>query len=253
MKRVYWLIIFSLVIHNAIAEQTITISTSEWPPYISEKSPNYGYICQIVEEAFGKMNIKVNFVFYPWARAYEEARHGNVNATSYWYKDPKHEKDFYLSEAVSRENVVFFRLKSDKPVTWKGLSDFDGLTIGITRSYTYTQELWRYAKQHSDSISIVNTDMQNFKMLLLERIDLTPIQETVGWHYLQSSFAKEQVNRVEVMRPPLSVRTGHLLFPKSDKNSKKLVQQFNIGLKQLIDSGRVDELKEALILGRYSN
>lgn len=252
MKKWLWLFASLLVTNGLSANQIIKISTSEWPPYISKSAPNYGYVSQIIEEAFAQVNIDVKFVFYPWARSYEEAKFGNADATSYWYKDPKHMQDFYLSDPLSKENVVFFRLKSEKPIIWKSLSDFDDLTIGLTRSYTYTPELWQYAEDNSERMSIVTSDMQNFKMLLLGRIDVTPAQETVGWHHLQNLFAKEQINRVEVMQPSLSMRTGHLLFPKAQKNSKQLVKQFNKGLSILAKNGRLEELQEELILGRYS-
>ena len=255
MKLAQCLVTISLLLYSStlFATQTVTISTSDWPPYVSQKLPNYGYISQIIIEAFKQENIEVNFIFVPWARAYEEAKHGNVDATSYWYKDDKHNNDFYLSRPLSTEKVVFFRLKSDKPITWRTLSSFDDLTIGLTRSYTYTQALWEYAEKHQDRISIVNTDKQNLKMLLLERIDVTPVQELVGWHHLQTMFGKEQINRVEVMFPPLSVRTGHLLFPRHKKGSKALIEKFNRGLTKMAITGRLEELQEALILGEFSH
>lgn len=252
MNKWYWLLACLLFTSNPWAKQTIKISTSEWPPYISKDSPNYGYISQTIEEAFALVDIDVEFVFMPWARAYQEAKVGHVSATSYWYKDHKHAEYFYFSEPLSSEKVVFFRLKSEKPSTWQSLSDFDGLAIGLTRSFTYTKELWQYAENNSDSISIVTTDEQNFKKLLLGRIDITPAQEIVGWSHLQSLFAKVQINRVEMMQPPLTIQTGHLLFPKVNKNSKELLKQFNEGLSILTKNGRLEELKEQLILGRYS-
>ncbi len=252
MKTWCWLLACLLFTHNLSAKQTIKISTSEWPPYISKKLPNHGYISQVIEEAFAQVNIDVEFVFLPWARAYEDAKVGNYSATSYWYKDQKHARYFYFSEPLSKEKVVFFRLKSEKPLTWQSLSDFDDLTFGLTRSYTYTKALWQYAENNPERMSIVTSDEQSFKMLLLERVDLVPAQEIVGWHYLNSLFAKEQVNRVEVMQPPLNIFTGHLLFPKTNQNSMELVKQFNKGLEILAKNGRLEELQERLILGRYS-
>jgi len=247
-----WLLINLLFSSQVMADNTIRISTSEWPPYISKKSPNGGYISQVIKEAFEQVNINVEFVYIPWARAYEEAKFGNFNATSYWYEDDRHKKHFYLSDTLSNEKTVFFRLKSDKPSKWANLSEFEHLTMGLTRGYTYTKELWQYAEKNSDRVSIVITDEQNFKMLLLERIDITPSQEVVGWHYLHNMFAKEQVNRVEIMQPPLSTQTGHLLFPKTNKNSLELLKQFNKGLSILKENGRIYELKEKLIQGYYS-
>jgi polar amino acid transport system substrate-binding protein len=253
MNKHIWLLIGLLFTSELWASQTIKISTSEWPPYISQKAPNHGYISQVITEAFQHVNIKVEFVFTPWARAYEEAKHGNVDATSTWYKDKKHASYFHFSAPLSEEKLVFFRLKSEEPATWKSFSDFDDLNIALTRSYTYTPELWHYAKNNNDRISIVTQDKQSFKMLLLGRVDLVPAQEIVGWHHLHTLFAKEQVNRVEVLRPSLKIHTAHVLFPKVNENSEQLLEQFNKGLAILIKNGRLNQLKEALIEGKYSN
>ncbi|WP_448566426.1 substrate-binding periplasmic protein [Thalassotalea ganghwensis] len=254
MRIVYSLLTLILLFSSLSinAKEKITITTSNWPPYVSKTAPKFGYISQIIIEAFYHENIDVEFLFMPWSRAYEEAKHGNVDATSYWYKDDMHTEDFYLSQAISTEKVVFFRLKSEKPLIWKSLTDFNGLRMGLTRSYTYTSALWEYAEKNNERVSIVSTDKQNLKMLLLDRIDITPAQEIVGWHILQNIFAKEQINRVEVMYPPLSVKTGHLLFPKAKKDSKRLMQHFNRGLAKLALTGRLDELQEDLILGEFS-
>lgn len=253
MLRAFLFIIVLLLTCDVFATQQIRISTSEWPPYVSKTAPNYGYISHIVSEAFAKVNVEVEFVFSPWARAYDDTKDGEFSASSYWYKDPKHAEHFYFSEPLNKEKVTFFRLKSNKPITWQSVNDFDDYTIGLTRSYTYTKELWQYADKNQERISIVNTDEQNLKMLLLGRIDITPVQEDVGWHYLQSMFAKGQVNRVETLQPPLSIKTGHLLFPKAKDGSKELVEIFNRGLKILEASGRLATLQEELILGKYSN
>lgn len=254
MGMIKWhLLLISLLFSSELwAVKVVKISTSEWPPYVSKNGVHGGYINQVIKEAFSQVDVSVEFVYVPWARAYEGAKFGHFDATSYWYNDNKHKEHFYLSESLSHEKTVFFRLKSEKPQTWSTLSDFDNMTMALTRGLTYTKLLWQYAEQNKDRVSVVVSDEQSFKMLLLERIDVIPVQEVVGWHYLHSMFAKEQVNRVETMQPPLSTHTGHLLFPKANENSLDLLKQFNKGLAILKKNGRLYELNEQLIQGYYS-
>lgn len=252
MKKRYWLFVYSLLISQAWASSTIIISTSDWPPFISKNAPQQGYISQVITEAFAKSDIKVKFVYVPWARAYEKAKVGDFDATSYWYDDPKHKEHFYLSEPLTSEKTMFFRLKSDSPTTWQSLEEFKSVSMSITRGYTYTDSLWQYARANKNSVSIVGSDVQNFKMLLLGRIDVTPVQEIVGWHLLHTLFAQEQVDRIEVMQPPLLVTTGHLFFPKAKPNSVELREKFDKGLSILEANGRLYELKEKLVEGYYS-
>lgn len=246
------LLIFLLFSSISYTQTPVKVATGEWAPFITKDTEHLGYISQIISEAFAQVDRDVEFLFRPWPRAYQNAKEGEVDATSYWYKDERHAEHFYFSDPLSKDNVVFFRIKSSNPITWNTLSDLDQYSISLTRGYTYNEDMWRYAMQNPDRIAIVGSDEQNLKMLLLERIDITPVQDVVGWHLIHKLFAKEQVNRIEVMQPPLTTKTGHLLFPKVNKNSLQLLEQFNQGLKKLKESGRLYELKEKLILGEYS-
>ncbi len=111
MKRLITALTYTLLSVQIWAKETITISTSQWSPYITSVSPQYGSMSTIINEAFANVGIKVEYVFLPWARAYEGAKSGEVDATSYWYKDEKHERDFLYSDPLTTDEVVFFRLK----------------------------------------------------------------------------------------------------------------------------------------------
>ena len=111
MKRLITALTFALLSVQIWAKETVTISTSQWSPYITSVSPQYGSMSTIINEAFANVGIKVEYVFLPWARAYEGAKSGEVDATSYWYKDEKHERDFLYSDPLTTDEVVFFRLK----------------------------------------------------------------------------------------------------------------------------------------------
>ncbi|WP_448565512.1 substrate-binding periplasmic protein [Thalassotalea ganghwensis] len=252
MIRWLLLVLMAMTTCKICAYDTITISTSDWPPYVSEHQPHGGYITQVVREAFAEVSVAVKFEYVPWLRAYEWTKRGQYDALSYWYNDEKLKNDFYLSEPLSTEKVVFFRLKSKRPITWNRFSDFAHLTMGLTRGFAYTKELWQYAADNKDRVSLVMSDEQNFKMLLAERVDLFPAQEVVGWHYIHNLSNKEKANQVETMHPPLFIHTGHLLFPKKNKKSVKLVEQFNKGLSMLRAKGRLQELNERLNQGYYS-
>lgn len=255
MLKCYLLVFLVMISSKIFAQSSIIISTSDWPPYVSEHEPHGGYISQVITEAFAEVNIAVKFEYVPWLRAYEGAKRGQFDATSYWYNDDKHKKDFYLSEPLSTEKTVFFRLKSNEhnePRKWESLSDFSHLTMGLTRGLTYTKELWKYAADNKDKISVVMSDEQNFKMLVAERIELFPAQEIVGWHYIHKLFTTEQVNRIETLKPSLFTQTGHLLFPKNNKNSAEFLKQFNKGLSMLKAKDRLKELNEKLNQGYYS-
>lgn len=248
MKHLIIVLTSALFSLQICAKEVVTISTSQWSPYITSISPQYGSMSTIINEAFAEMDIEVNYVFLPWARAYEGAKAGEVDATSYWYKDEKHDKYFLYSEPLTTDETVFFRIKNGKKTTWHTLSEFDDLRIGLTRGFTYTRSMWDYAEEHKNDVYIVGSDRQNLKMLMLGRVDIIPMQKEVGLHLLNSLFSQPLDQKVEILTPPLSIRTGHLLFPKANKKSKRLIQSFNKGLKLLKQSGRLQSLQQELVV-----
>ncbi|WP_462158886.1 substrate-binding periplasmic protein [Pseudoalteromonas sp. GB56] len=235
---------FSVCSH---AQQTIKISTSDWPPYIDRNLESKGFVSQIIKEAFAQVDVKVEFVFLPWARAYDETKRGNFVATSYWYKDKSHSKHFIYSDAITHEKLVFFHFNSLLPNTWNALEDFNKQVIGLTRGYTYTKSIWQYAQRHPDNTYVVGSDEQNFQMMLLGRVDIVPAQEIVGWQYVHTLFPPQDIARVRVMSPAIDTPTGHLLFPKVNKDSKKIRSLFNKGLAKLKESGRLAELQSTVL------
>lgn len=237
---------------HGVQARTLNIATGITAPYSSPHLAKQGYVNHIVTEAFASQGYSVNFVYLPWARAYEEALSGQFDATSYWYTSQWREKDFHYSKPVVSERLVFFRRQSEAPQRWQDLSDFKELRIGLTRGYTYTDELWSLAESAPERVSVVNTDRQNLKMLALGRIDLFPVDEITGWYLAQSYLAPEQARRLETLPRPLTVVKGHVLFLKGTPDSLSLLNAFNQGLAELSASGRLEQLEENLVTGVYS-
>lgn len=160
--------------------EIITIASGEQPPHTSKNAPHLGYLNHVIEVVFAQEGKQVEFVFFPWSRAYKNTKEGEYVASSYWYNDPRHSEYFAASEPLNRERVVFFRKKSSLDIN--SLSDVKRLRlrVGLTRGYTYMEDLWRYARENAGLVSVVNTELQNFKMLLMGRIDVFPAEEISG-------------------------------------------------------------------------
>ena len=253
LKNTFFLtIIFASLFQFAVANEHIQIATGEYSPYTSAKLPNNGFINHIISSAFAEVNIDVEFIYLPWPRAYQKTTEGVFSTSSYWYYSKKHEKDFYLSDPLYQEKVLFFRLKSDSEPVWNGFDDLVKLKIGLSRGFTYTPEMWEFAESHKATVSVVNSDQQNLEMLLLKRIDLFPGEELSVWKLLRTEFAAEQQFRVESITPALLNNFSHVLFSKKHPNAKKLRDEFNRGLKRIIENGVLDELKLKLIRGYYN-
>jgi polar amino acid transport system substrate-binding protein len=95
-------------------------------------------------------------------------------------------------------------------------------------------------------------DEMNFKKLLAGRIDLFPTTTVAGYELLRSKFTAAEIEQLDYNRTPLMTTTGHLLFAKSNPESKKYLELFNAGLAQLKSDGTYDQMYADLLAGKYS-
>ncbi|BDX07007.1 substrate-binding periplasmic protein [Planctobacterium marinum] len=233
--------------------EIITIASGEQPPHTSKFAPHFGYLNHVIKVAFAQQGKQVNFVFFPWSRAYKNTVEGEYVASSYWYNDPRHLEFFLASEPLRGERVVFFRKKSSLDINSFNDVKRLRLRVGLTRGYTYMEDLWRYARENAGLVSVVNTELQNFKMLLLGRIDVFPAEEISGWYTLNKHFGAEQVRTLETLDNELFSRNAHLMFSKAHPDAERLLAVFNQGMASAKDAGLLEQLEEDFITGKYTS
>ena len=173
-------------------------------------------------------------------------------ASSYWYRDVKHEVGFYHSDTIIRDRVVFFRKKSALKLSSIDDIKRHRLRVGLTRGFTYSNEVWQWADENVDLVSIVNSDEQNLKMLVLGRIDVFPADEISGWYALNKNFSAEQVQTIETVAQGLINRDAVLLFSKAHAESERLMAAFNKGLQIIGEKGLLDEMTLQFVSGDYA-
>ena len=251
-RIIRFLLLLIAVSQTAGAQETIRITTGEFPPWSSESLKHNGFTSHVISEAFKLEGYEVQFTFFPWPRVFESAKSGvEYQATSYWYPSPERARDFHYSDALQTDKMVFFHLK-DKPLpNWKTLDDFKGMRIGATREYTYTKEFWDAQESGRLDIEVANNDELNFKKLFKGRIDMFATGPLSGQTLLRSSFGPEVAETVTFHPKALVAPTGHLLFSKQLENGEELVASFNRGLAKLRESGRYEQFQEDLITGKY--
>ena len=242
----------SLIVDCASAEEIITIATLEYSPWTGKTLKYNGFVNHVITEAFQRKGYSAEFTYLPWQRGLIETKNGKYSALSYVYWSKDREKDFYLSDPISVEKIVFFHLKSNPIKDWKILDDLKNYRFGATRGYTYTQEFWTAANSKRLKVDVTDSDQQNFKKLLLGRIDIFPSGLVNGYTILQKEFDAGKSDLISFHPKPLSEITGHLAFPRSRKNSENLLLIFNQGLAQLKKKGLYDQFMDDLLAGKYS-
>ncbi|AZZ92292.1 transporter substrate-binding domain-containing protein [Hahella sp. KA22] len=248
--RALAILLFVFALH-AQARETISIATGEYIPWTSQKGPHGGFISHVITEAFKRQGIDVTFEYYLWARSYEQAKQGLHNAASYWICSEEREEDFYCSEPLAEEDIVFFHLKSTPLENWSALDDLRSYSIGATIGYTYTKEFWAAAESGMLRVSTVPEDEQNFNMLALNRIDLCLMGPVAGLTLLRQKFPKAIRESITYNPKPLATTRLSLLFSKVHRDSVRLMLMFNEGLKQIRAEGIYDRYMADLLAGKY--
>jgi len=236
-------------IHKSLPsnEMTIRLAGGEWSPYFGENIPHYGCDAWVVDEAFALEGYGVEFGFFPWARSYEIAAHGDWDGTLEWADIPKHREQFYLSSSyLSRQEWAFFYL-ADQPFDWQTLDDLAGKTIGLTSGYEYSDELKEIRHSSKILFEVASSDKANLQKLLAGRIDIFPMERQVGRVILNEYFTPEEQARIAIHPRPLSEFLPYLLLTKANQQNERLIELFDRGFEQLKSNGRYDQIMDLCV------
>ncbi|OUR95639.1 hypothetical protein A9Q84_14135 [Halobacteriovorax marinus] len=215
----------------------ITIATGEWPPYIGKELANKGCLAKILIDIYESQGHKVKFFFMPWRRAYVDSKMGKYDATAYWFDSRDRRVDFiFPKNNISVEQSYFYYLKNKK-IDWKDFSDLAGKKVILNHGYTYNDKFIDALKKYKIQTQIVSNEMQNFKMLTLDRGDFTIISEKTADVYLKKLDQNMRRNIVKDHKPAIT-SLGYLLISKLSGRGEKLAEVFNKGYEQVLSNNQ---------------
>jgi polar amino acid transport system substrate-binding protein len=222
--------------------RTVRISTGEFAPWSGQLLPHNGHVNHIIQEAFAAQGMQVEFVYLPWKRAYEEARQGKFDATSFWYENTERRDSMLFSDPVIINRTVFFQRADEEEIRWETLSDLSAYRMSATLGFTYTDDFYSAIANQLIAPIMVPSDMQNIKLLMADRIDVFATDEMVGF-YIAAQLSIDP-RKLKVITPPLNTPTGYLLTTKNNPNAPELIAIFNEGLKKIKAEGIYQQILE---------
>lgn len=246
--NIIFYIIFSVIIISpgyAQSSHTIRITSSEWPPYLSEDHKKGGIALHVIKEAFALEGINVEYGWYPPKRSYRMASKGiKWDGTAVWTKTDERENDFYYSDPIFTVKDVFFHRK-DYPLKWETFKDLEDISIGTTIGYYYGEDFKKAEEDGTISVERIASDVNNFKKLLAGRIKAFPQALDVGYYLLEKNFDKHQISQITHHPKVIKEFVFYLLLTKKNPGNKKIISKFNKGLKKLRKSGAYNKLFES--------
>ncbi|MES2584803.1 MAG: transporter substrate-binding domain-containing protein [Pseudomonadota bacterium] len=213
--------------------QTLKIATGELPPYMTAARADYGISLSLVRRAFELSGYRVEFTFLPWSRALAETRLGKWDATAAWGNSPERNPPFFVSDNVVTEKWVFVYRNAAK-FSWNTLADLKPYRVALIQDYTYTPQIWSMAQAGDFKSDKLPNEAAAIKMLLLDRLDVAPMERNVACDVLQKNFSDADAAKLSVdPKQMIDSFTSHVLLPRSLPDSATRMADFNAGLKKL--------------------
>ena len=242
MKKISIVIalITSLFSINTFAE-TLKLTNGEWPPFLSKDLNHYGVASHIVEEAFKNKGDDVKYGFFPWKRAFSNAKDGDDWVGSViWSHSEEREADFLYSAPVIISKQVFFYRK-DLEFDWNTYDDLGNYKIGAAIGYFYGEEFQQAESSGLITVERTSIESSNFKKLAASRIDVVIAERDTGYEIMKQVLTAEQIESLDISQKEVASFTNHLVISKKIENGEVLLSTFNKGLKKLIKSGKVEQ------------
>lgn len=243
------LILLMLSLCKAYGQQTLTLASGEWSPFISQDAANYGYVSDIVSEAFKTVGIDVNYEFYPWARSEDLVKHGDIRGSIVWIQTAERDNFAYFSDTIITQESVLFHLKS-KPIAARTFADIKDINIVVPIGYSLG--VWEKPIESGHVLLDRTPNLKTgFRQILVNRMDAFPVIKDVGYHVLRRYFTPEQ--RAKITHAPMVLERIEYRLMLSQKHEQNiaLLKRFNQGLARFKNSSRYQQMEKAFQQGFY--
>ena len=237
------LLVYSLSVITMAQAQTVHLATGEREPFIGQGLPNYGYVHEVVKEAFLREGYQLKVTFYPWARANALAKSGRLDGVMPVNLGEQPDKDFVMSASFPGDSVGLLKRKRD-PYTYsvatkQGLDELlmtlSHKRIGMVRGSKLLPEINAFS---DIELVKVNRGIQSLDMLYAGRVNFVLMNKHTAAS-LMIDKRPHYIGRLEFIQPPLADKQFHIAFTKQSGRVNVLVNAFNRGLKSMEEDGRL--------------
>lgn len=242
MRRILLLLLtlFSLPRGEA-ASPHLRLTLNEYAPYIGARIPYQGILSRLVREAFALEGVGITLVDVPNNRSIAGPMAGLYDGTFGWAYTPERAEKLLYSDALLTYHMVFFQRK-ERIINWQSMADLTPYTIGITKGNFVSNDFSRLQQEGKLRVDEGPDDASGMRKLLLQRIDLFPMEKEAGQYLLASLFQPGQQRQIVVNNHTIWEVPVHLLIYRGHPQAADLISRFNRGLAKLKESGQYERL-----------
>jgi len=183
----------------------IDVVTESLPPYqYQQEGIIKGSAYYQVEKLLECSQLKGNYIFLPWNRAYDFALNNNNTLIFSMAKLKNREDKFVWLKVIGHTDDYIFKLKSRKDIKITTLSDLSKWRLGLQKDDFIDDMLKKKAKPLNLNIVYYQTHVQKLKMLLNNRFDLMEEESDVyGFKLKNKEFGYEKLEKLIPLTSPI--------------------------------------------------
>jgi ABC-type amino acid transport substrate-binding protein len=226
------------------AGEIVTLTGDPWPPYVIGeigKEATGGTAVELVKQIFEFLpNTDVVFPMIPWNRALMEVKNGSMDGIAILLKTPERERSLDYTEPLFKSySLVWYSTeKFPDGFSWLTLSDLSSYSIGITRGYSYGDQIDDAIASGELAVTPVPTVKHLFTMLARERVDIALAGDAVGHDLAAGISATATIRAAE---KPTGTDVYHLAFSKRSP-ARKLIPQINQAIAEMREQGFIEQI-----------
>jgi polar amino acid transport system substrate-binding protein len=225
---------------SAAADEVVIGAEDDWYPYAGVVEGELrGLTPTLVRAAFAQVGVKTRFEVMPYARCMARTKAGELVACFNTLRHAGLEADYlWHSPAMFRVQSSIYALEGSKQSGLRPV-DLEGKRVGVTHGYEYGPDF----DGNSRIVRVVGLrDENSFRMLLRGRVDyVMAVEANVAVLIARKPELRGRFRAVGAA----AVTESYTVFSRSHPQGALRRDQFEAGLNQLIQSGRLAQIEQA--------
>lgn len=242
--KILWFL--ALLFPGVAYAEMVTVVGDPWCPYNCEpESQEPGFMIELAREIFKEKGITLQYRVLPWARAINEVRKGQYNATVGGYVEDT--PDFIFPKHPMAQSVFGFYVTKDNPLRWHytDINSLNNVSLGVIRDYSYGDAIDPYISKYKNDTSRLqfvsgdNALEQNVKKLRAGRLQVVVEDAAVMTRFLEASHQNGEIINVGHTDP----ENVYIAFSPKNPKSQAYADILSEGIARYGQSGRLKALK----------
>ena len=233
--RVFLIIITALFfLPTAMAEQSLTLANSDWPPFIikgQKQGASEKLVCEALERAGWSCSVNV----YDWERVLDDAQKGTVDGVAAAWRTPEREEYLLFSKPYLTNRIVPIIAKDSKIYLQKP-GDLSGWRVAMVPGYAYGEEI--ESAKSSFTLVSVEGSAEAIKAVQEGRADIALVDDLVARTQLDIDAESE----FTVINAVLAHRELYLAISTKHPQAQQIISDFHLQYEIMLKDGVVNDI-----------